>query len=572
MCAQRFSKIVLLPCQVEALCASERRMFLYGPPGSGKTLLLILKAKEWLLAGENVVIINSRTGSSHGYPYAFGVFNRLQEMMIQAKVQKYNLFMIRINSLQFRASDLAGVMPSCCIIMDEVTAASHQIIEHLCCLQVKNVWCAGLFEDDKPITAHGFATRKMDKIIRCPPVIQSIMKLTEREVKLNTPYKDIYEGSGLGKKCQVTDKLNTFSAGDDDDKKADRVNTQSINIYDFELKRDCVLSTVKASELTDIQVDRRESGRISSYVPDTRQVKEIFSEQPDSNTETNTEDLQYDPDSLNRRLAEKYGRKPQKTEEHKSIRPRLSFDPSYYSTSSAEVGLPTDGPWPHIIDHSCHSRPGSPMDCSECGQKLAEFLYTMVRPEGFPTSHKKQQQQQQGLGKNKHAFKNSRLTGSRAQSSKTDDGPLSTTAYAPTQPAAAASGQQLGVFFDNRALTWSDVLVVGREITKNCPFVTSLKSRNIPVEVVTSGHTSQIEDSRERKLFITSYKEVTGLERAVIVFVPSHGPCSLQQTDSTTDVLDLHLRYNISRYSNEDKIVLWHVASRSLGSLVLILP
>ncbi len=39
--------------------SADRFVFLVGPPGSGKTLLLGLKAEEWARAGCNVVIVRA---------------------------------------------------------------------------------------------------------------------------------------------------------------------------------------------------------------------------------------------------------------------------------------------------------------------------------------------------------------------------------------------------------------------------------------------------------------------------------------------------------------------------------
>ena len=38
-------------------------LFLWGPPGSGKTLMLTLRAQRWVSEGGRVVILNMRHGS-----------------------------------------------------------------------------------------------------------------------------------------------------------------------------------------------------------------------------------------------------------------------------------------------------------------------------------------------------------------------------------------------------------------------------------------------------------------------------------------------------------------------------
>ncbi|CAG5134337.1 unnamed protein product [Candidula unifasciata] len=168
-------------------------MFLYGPPGSGKTLVLTLKAKQWLLAGRMVVLINSRPGSTTGFPYAYGISTRLIHMMLESKVPMQHLSMINIDPLNFQEKDLDSVVSSYCVIMDEVTPSSHKVIDSLCRRQVSNIWCAGLFHEDLPNTTQAFATHKMDKILRCPPVVQSVLRHTEEAVRLQKPYEKVYQ-------------------------------------------------------------------------------------------------------------------------------------------------------------------------------------------------------------------------------------------------------------------------------------------------------------------------------------------------------------------------------------------
>ncbi|BFZ15175.1 hypothetical protein BsWGS_18214 [Bradybaena similaris] len=192
-CAERFCKFVLLPCQLKALCSNDRLMCLYGPPGSGKTLVLMLKAKEWMLAGKTVALVNSRPGSNKGFPYAYGIYNRLVQIMMEFKIPFNRLYMVNIDSLQYKEDELANIKPFHCVIMDEVSAASHTIIESLCHRQVDSLWCAAVFHDDLPVTGYTFSTLKMDKIIRCPPAVQSVLRHTEEAVRIRKPYEKIYQ-------------------------------------------------------------------------------------------------------------------------------------------------------------------------------------------------------------------------------------------------------------------------------------------------------------------------------------------------------------------------------------------
>lgn len=55
--------ITLFPEQVRLLNMAPPRLFLAGPPGTGKTVVLLLMATEWLRRGNNVHIVSTWLGS-----------------------------------------------------------------------------------------------------------------------------------------------------------------------------------------------------------------------------------------------------------------------------------------------------------------------------------------------------------------------------------------------------------------------------------------------------------------------------------------------------------------------------
>ena len=63
--ANRFAPvdIVLHPEQVDVLNESEPRVFISGPPGTGKSVLLLLKALDWLRIGKHVQIVSAHVES-----------------------------------------------------------------------------------------------------------------------------------------------------------------------------------------------------------------------------------------------------------------------------------------------------------------------------------------------------------------------------------------------------------------------------------------------------------------------------------------------------------------------------
>ena len=61
---KRFSTLILLPQQRDVLASEERLVYLVGPPGSGKTLLLILKGVQWVREGRYVCVLTAKAGPS----------------------------------------------------------------------------------------------------------------------------------------------------------------------------------------------------------------------------------------------------------------------------------------------------------------------------------------------------------------------------------------------------------------------------------------------------------------------------------------------------------------------------
>ncbi|CAL1532452.1 unnamed protein product [Lymnaea stagnalis] len=549
LCGKRFAKVVLLPHQVEVLCSNHKRLFLYGPPGSGKTLLLILKAREWLISGKTVILLNVRPGSIHGFPYAYGVFDRLKKMVAPFRVPITNLRMVNIDTLKFQSDALASVLPTWCVIMDEVTPAAHQVIEHLSCLQVQHIWCAGVFTDDRPITAHRFFACKMDKILRCPPIVQTVMKHTEEDVRLSKPYEQLYQSNSLHFSMEKQ------SLGSNRFSETDKENAKEKSILSVPQAKSCL--TEREGNIKTICEEPDKCGKSGPDVVSSKSAVK-FEE----------EELKYDPDLLNERLMSRYGRKSLSLQEKnlKEDELKMPQNLSWYSTSSVDLGLATDGPRPHIIDHQSHTQPGLPLDCPKCAEELAKFLLSMVKQDAFSSEKEPRSQP----SKNKYAFKN---TG--GASSKGGRVGRETTIFSNAStihmktPSIMSFGSKL---FDNKALTWSDVLIVANDVDQECPLVSGLRNRGIPVEVVRGSQAHKIETSRTPTLFVTTYKEVNGLERSLIIFVPSEVPDELHKKKETPDLLDLQLGHCIKRFTDKDRTALWYVASRSLSSLVLMLP
>ena len=445
------------------------------------------------------LLFTCRWDSTDGYPYAYGVLDRLKKMMTKDGVPHERLEMYNIDTSRFHPSMLSNVLPSRSVLVDEVSPSTLPIIEHLCCLQVQNIWCAGLFLDSRPRTAHRFHAFKMEKVLRCPPIVQSLLKHTERDAKYGAPYWDVYEEtSSLGASVQ---KL--------------RTSQKVLPTFQTKLSRGEVGGKVDP----DAEGFRKET---SLAVPNER----------DPSATEGKEDMEvykYDVDSLNKRLAMLSGSFPNpftpiKKDQVLKTSHKLEDLSSLISDKSVS-GLPTDGPRPHIIDHEPHNKIGLPSNCEECGKELANFLLSMVSNEsstpaniqenssfGVGTVNDSLKNDASGIVKsNKHPLKGEALKG-RTRKGSGSSGPSKRHNETKASATAISSpGQRQRSMFDNKALSWSDVLIVTSSISKSSALLNYLQKQNIPLEVVASGRlTRTIETSREkRKLFVTTYTEVS---------------------------------------------------------------
>lgn len=51
--------MTLFPEQVDLLNKAPPRLFVFGPPGTGKSVVLLLKATEWLRCGDDVYVVST---------------------------------------------------------------------------------------------------------------------------------------------------------------------------------------------------------------------------------------------------------------------------------------------------------------------------------------------------------------------------------------------------------------------------------------------------------------------------------------------------------------------------------
>lgn len=56
---ERIARLTLTPDQVELLCRAPPRVYITGPPGTGKTVVLVLMGLQWLREGHDVHVVST---------------------------------------------------------------------------------------------------------------------------------------------------------------------------------------------------------------------------------------------------------------------------------------------------------------------------------------------------------------------------------------------------------------------------------------------------------------------------------------------------------------------------------
>lgn len=90
---ERITQFVLFPEQVELLNKSQPLVFLSGPPGTGKTMLLIIMGLSWLQNKLDVYVVStSRESRTASYIIEHQLMKTLEEWKLQdaGKVNRYH--------------------------------------------------------------------------------------------------------------------------------------------------------------------------------------------------------------------------------------------------------------------------------------------------------------------------------------------------------------------------------------------------------------------------------------------------------------------------------------------------
>ncbi|PVD21968.1 hypothetical protein C0Q70_17771 [Pomacea canaliculata] len=184
--------------------ASDKRVYLCGPPGSGKTLLLIMRARMFLCETKlhHVVVLNLYRGAkgrvigSHimkalcrpDDTYGHGVAvvkSRVHHVCLDLNDDVSIVQVVR----QTLPSDVE--MKDVLFIIDEVLPERYwqNILLALGAgLRNCHVWCAGL-SSNAPKGLSGCQTSSLSLVLRCPPSVQNVLQRVDWEDQRKRAYR-----------------------------------------------------------------------------------------------------------------------------------------------------------------------------------------------------------------------------------------------------------------------------------------------------------------------------------------------------------------------------------------------
>ncbi|XP_059141655.1 uncharacterized protein LOC131929453 [Physella acuta] len=176
----RYTQVILSRDQVNILNQEHKYFYLWGPAGSGKTLLLSLKGRQWLRKDYQVIILNTRLGSKgrtvgHVMESQINKTQGLSKTAVRVDIDLVDDTKTLIDELkQYQATN-----STVRFLIDEVTWVPET--EELITLLKKYfplsaIWCAGLLQECQP---KDFQSEQLLNILRCPPSVQRVLRLVD---------------------------------------------------------------------------------------------------------------------------------------------------------------------------------------------------------------------------------------------------------------------------------------------------------------------------------------------------------------------------------------------------------
>ncbi|CAL1531980.1 unnamed protein product [Lymnaea stagnalis] len=188
----RFAQVLLSSQQAALLKREEKYFYVWGPAGSGKTLLLSLKGRQWLRNDFDVAILNTRLGSKGrtvGHVMESTVNNSRDEIFSRCKGTFKKAKRIDIDlvvdeaTLRLEMDKCVGRNEKIRFLIDEVTwiPESEKLMFVLKDMfPDSTIWCAGMLAECKP---QGFESEGLESILRCPPSVQRVLRIVDNRKK-----------------------------------------------------------------------------------------------------------------------------------------------------------------------------------------------------------------------------------------------------------------------------------------------------------------------------------------------------------------------------------------------------
>ncbi|KAK7116037.1 uncharacterized protein [Littorina saxatilis] len=184
-----FSQVVLTPTQTAILAdRASTHVVLSGPMGSGKTLMLQLKGRQWASERKRVIILNVRN-SARGRPTGFlleEAIKRHTEEVQSGTVERYNRALDDFKMETFAADLKQGSTDNLGFLLDELTRNTFRLVTELReRFPNATIWCSNMNCRGVP---EGFCLYRLTDCLRCPPSVQLLLK----ELDLNPLNKGVY--------------------------------------------------------------------------------------------------------------------------------------------------------------------------------------------------------------------------------------------------------------------------------------------------------------------------------------------------------------------------------------------
>lgn len=223
----RFSRVVLLPRHVAVLQAPPPRAYVTGPPGTGKTVMLYLKALQWIQEGGQVIVFStckSSLAASHMLVHMINSWLEDREHHYEELKQNVSFrhFDLDHGDLDKACASLLGFVRNhrLFVVADEVPSSSDFRV--LCQTLYKEVpalclWAASTYHKDNPdpLILEELVFREP---LRTPPVItreveqagvmrewESVYRYKEPEAPLPTVGPSVKHLSHAGHEAEVYD-------------------------------------------------------------------------------------------------------------------------------------------------------------------------------------------------------------------------------------------------------------------------------------------------------------------------------------------------------------------------------